>query len=552
MADIYRADIADVDLSKPLARSNAGELLATGDKLANRFGASVYRDKEKIVLTGYAVTGYFIRPGHDTVVIAGTVSGNMAYVDLPQACYIASGAFSLAIKISGGGITQTVRIIDGYIRLTQTNDLIDPGTVVPTLDDVLAQIAACEAAASAANTAATAANEAAVDVREAADEISKTAAPAIIPTATGDGIVVVNDSAARPLAGLRIYGKTTQDGTPSPDNPVPLVSIGADEGSITVKAQGGNLLVADLADTHKEWASRNADGSITVNNTTATYVYPRTEWICIPQGTYTAQAQYDATKDMEIYVQQVEGDYSRRIAAGQARTWTLTEPNPVRILLKVGAGINATTAVQLTSGESVASVAPYMDGGSVAVSAPNGLPGIPVTSGGNFNDEDGRQWYCDEIDLDKGVYIQRVGNLSGTYTIPTGQTSAGGQGWLEIASDFWVESAAALCNILTYTPNSYDGWIATTPALSNADGNLRLYGAKGESYTVDLLYALATPMETAIDDETLAAYAAMASQKPTTTVYNDVGAGMAVDYIADTQTYIDNKFAALAAKERTE
>ena len=154
MVDIYRADIADVDLSKPLTRGKAVELLATGDKLSNRYGAAVYRDKDKVDLSGYAVTGYFIRPGHDTVVIPGTASGNTAYVDLPQACYIDSGAFSLAIKVSGGGITQTVRIVDGYIRRTQTDDLIDPGKAVPTLDDIYAMIAEAEAATEAANAAA--------------------------------------------------------------------------------------------------------------------------------------------------------------------------------------------------------------------------------------------------------------------------------------------------------------------------------------------------------------------------------------------------------------
>ena len=28
---------------------------------------------------------------------------------------------------------------------------------------------------------------------------------------------------------------------------------------------------------------------------------------------------------------------------------------------------------------------------------PNGLPGIPVTSGGNYTDENGQQWVCDEV-----------------------------------------------------------------------------------------------------------------------------------------------------------
>lgn len=45
---------------------------------------------------------------------------------------------------------------------------------------------------------------------------------------------------------------------------------------------------------------------------------------------------------------------------------------------------------------------------SVSFSTPNGLPGIPVTSGGNYTDENGQQWICDEVDLGRGVYVQRI------------------------------------------------------------------------------------------------------------------------------------------------
>lgn len=45
---------------------------------------------------------------------------------------------------------------------------------------------------------------------------------------------------------------------------------------------------------------------------------------------------------------------------------------------------------------------------SVSFSTSNGLPGIPVTSGGNYTDENGQQWICDEVDLGRGVYVQRV------------------------------------------------------------------------------------------------------------------------------------------------
>src|SRR5699024_3643796 len=34
---------------------------------------------------------------------------------------------------------------------------------------------------------------------------------------------------------------------------------------------------------------------------------------------------------------------------------------------------------------------------SITATTPNGLPGIPVDSGGNYIDADGQQWICDEV-----------------------------------------------------------------------------------------------------------------------------------------------------------
>ena len=62
-----------------------------------------------------------------------------------------------------------------------------------------------------------------------------------------------------------------------------------------------------------------------------------------------------------------------------------------------------------------------------------------------------------------------------------------------------------------------------------------------------VLAALETPNETALSNEELAAYAALHTNKPNTTVYTDGNAGIKLDYVADTKTYIDNKFAELAA-----
>ena len=65
-------------------------------------------------------------------------------------------------------------------------------------------------------------------------------APPIICAANGE-VIAVSDASDRLFRGLHIYGKTIQNGTPTPDAPVPLESVGAD-GNVAVTVCGKNLL----------------------------------------------------------------------------------------------------------------------------------------------------------------------------------------------------------------------------------------------------------------------------------------------------------------------
>ena len=56
--------------------------------------------------------------------------------------------------------------------------------------------------------------------------------PDIVETVSGE-VISVSDSTEAPLQGLRVFGKTIQNGTPTPDNPVALESVGTG-GYITV------------------------------------------------------------------------------------------------------------------------------------------------------------------------------------------------------------------------------------------------------------------------------------------------------------------------------
>ena len=143
---LYHEDIANIDLENGnIYRSFLSHTIGYGDDDANRFGIRAFRNGEPETLGG-TCAGYFIRADGNTVVIAdGVVSGNLAYVTLPEACYAVEGNFSLAIKVSGGGVTGTMRIVDGVVSRTSTSAVVDPGTIIPSVEDLIDAIEAAVA-----------------------------------------------------------------------------------------------------------------------------------------------------------------------------------------------------------------------------------------------------------------------------------------------------------------------------------------------------------------------------------------------------------------------
>ena len=91
----------------------------------------------------------------------------------------------------------------------------------------------------------------AADAKVTGDAISAVKARQNILTGTETGNPLsVDDAFPAPLCGLTVYGKSTQDGTPTPDAPVPIVSAG-DGGSVAVKVTGKNRMPSNLR--HREF-----------------------------------------------------------------------------------------------------------------------------------------------------------------------------------------------------------------------------------------------------------------------------------------------------------
>ena len=209
--------------------------------------------------------------------------------------------------------------------------------------------------------------------------------------------------------------------------------------------------------------------------------------------------------------------------------------------------------IQMECGSGATDFVPYQDLRSTPLSTPNGLPGIHVDSGGNYTDSNGQKWICDEMDFKRGKYVQRIKKV----------VFNGSEGWnLESISqkgfaNFYVRNLSgirAYSNVLsnqfrnqtTVISETTEEGIANLSTLyvridkTKAD-NANKFKEILKTNNLEICYQLATPIETDIPEETMTAYRKLYTNYPSTVIQNDSGAGMEVEYVADTKSYIDNK-----------
>ena len=149
MENIKRMDLEDVELTGgSVYRSFLLKRIGKEDNGANCFGIRAFRNGEPVNLEGGSVQGFFRNAQGNNIALTtqGSISGNTAYITLPQACYNYDGQFTLAIKIIGGGVTGTMRIVDGIVDNTNTGGAVAPTETIPTYAEILAVYEQMEAA----------------------------------------------------------------------------------------------------------------------------------------------------------------------------------------------------------------------------------------------------------------------------------------------------------------------------------------------------------------------------------------------------------------------
>ena len=379
----------------------------------------------------------------------------------------------------------------------------------------------------------------AADAKATGDAISAVKARQNILTGSETGNPIsVDDAFSAPLCGLTVYGRSTQAGTPTPDAPVPIVSAG-ESGSVAVKVTGKNLLDSALMNpTFSDKgisAKLNSDGSYTISGT-STVDGNIILWVggglnntvplfTIPPGSYYSNV-------LIFY-------YDGKTRTSKKNAFTLLEPFRITGIAydksyAINERYNFLIAPQLEFGSTATAYSPYREQ-LLNLPTPTGLPGIPVTSGGNYTDSTGRQWVCDEVDLTRGVRVQRVNAVDLSTCKITGTTELAVTKRLSImlpirGRDYKTE---ALCNKLrffvSFTQDSPHFYVDT----ANAQVFIPIGAKNPEEGEYILFYALATPIETPLTPDEIAAYKALTTYGPDTVVQAGDGAGVKLVYQRD-------------------
>lgn len=428
---------------------------------------------------------------------------------------------------------------------------------------------AAESAKDSAEVAQSKAEQAETNAQSAAGEID---AGLIVESASGE-VISVSDSANVKLRGLHLYGKSVQNGVPTPEAPVEIESVM----NPTVVVAPKNLI--DYAEWNKVsiihgtgiWRDFGIVITSDGNGDAYTgFTNDKYEINVVPGITYKLSWEHTGSNG-SVYIfpnGSSTGMVQITTNVGSSLSYTTKEGDSF-ITIRVGvrdANATATYKNVMLSIDSDTTFVPYSgDAKTLTYPTPNGLPGIPVESGGNYTDKDGQQWVCDEVDFGRGKYVQRVKKeeLTGTpnFNVTDGiyterfwwgscLTNTYKDGSNSSLSTFasYQRWSTGTSNHPIFAVSEKSVYFKPTASISKEEVNrlfTQMIASENPPYIVG---QLETPIETDLTPEQLTAYAALTTYKPNTTVTTDSSpaAGIEVNYVADTKTYIDNKLAAIS------
>ena len=451
-------------------------------------------------------------------------------------------------------VGDTLKFIDGATKATNDANEATEATNVATSNAIQAtesaNLASAEATQSAqsANTATENANEATSRANEATQSANSATSNANLATERANQAATkatqaaqnanIATESANEAAGRANMATESANSATSSANQATTAATQATQNAITATENAnGATNRANEATQAAITATNNANqASEIANETVANVAY-------IVKRTMVAGEVAGESVSMDDAVE--FGFIGCRIFGKTTQDGTPTPDAPVEL---VSVGDSGSITVNVT-GEN--------DAQSMTIATPNGLPGIPVTSGGNYTDANNQQWICDEIDFARGVYVKRI-NVVGFDTAkgerimhPVGSNLYRFAFTIHNNPTFLPSShKGGMCNALTYNYSPIGNNTVDNTIFAYLEGGVFVrcdkFGTIGDfmawakNINLTFQYALATPIETPLSEEELAAFANLHTYKDNTTVSNDAGAYMELEYVMDAKKYIDS------------
>ena len=356
-----------------------------------------------------------------------------------------------------------------------------------------------------------------------ADTIGAISAPVIIDNGN---VVVLDNALENSISGIIAYGKTTQAGTPSVSSPYYPTSPGEVSGTTEILVHGKNIFECN----NTSAVSKNGV-TVTWNKTTQEFTF---------NGTWSAAGDialvtnfdphWNIGKQYTVSVTHVDGEVTLGSTSSTTFAWSIFSKNASKFMrgstsLKAlpekyvfsgtafegfGGGFNFylqcwsvgtvfnnyKVKIQIEEGATSTDWVKYTKYSKLTINTPDGLMGLPVSTGGNYTDTDGQQWICDTIDFERGVYIKRIGKIVeyasediGTpYISSTGELSTGATVVYKLSS--YVETD--LDDSIMSSFLSIENGTNSTFISSEADIEVKLAGISATTYkhsTIDQLRA---------------------------------------------------------------
>ena len=265
--------------------------------------------------------------------------------------------------------------------------------------------------------------------------------------ASSQGETHITDSDNGKIQDMMIYGKSSQDGTPTPENPVEIKSVV----NPTVKVCGKNLLGL--------WEQ----GFISVDNGIS--VSPNVYWIHSKEYTKINAKNYAFSSDSVcraiIYEYDRNKKYIKSIQPLVEIKNAVYTPSSKCAYIKVGYNYNGGSEtithdeigvkhwIQFEFGSTPTAFEPYHE---QTVTLPYTLNAIPVNSGGNVT-IDGQQYIADYVDVERGKLVRMVDSSK----LDNTQSIIGKTEWLlaeQQETDLTTEQTQALKALATYYPTT--------------------------------------------------------------------------------------------------